>query len=570
MPGNKSFLTKDLNDKIIHWNLKTGKILGQINSSGYISEFLKDSTQFVTINGRSLVIYDLISYKQIATIYPLKGNNLDYIILTPDGRYDGTPEGMKKLIHFVAGNEVIELEQLKERYYEPGLWQKLMGYSDEPLRKIKGLDRIRLYPEINLTFNEKEEEIKVDLTSQGGGIGKVNFFINGIEMKTLNGVSDFNPERKTSLIINLEDFRKFIGTSNNTFSVKAYNDEGWLVSRPEEIIYKRGESEDLEFVNFTGSAIPNFYGIVIGTSDYSGTSTTLKDLDYPDKDALAIAQTLDLAASNLFQDEENMSENKTYITLLNTDPNRDKIPKTAGIQRVDLANKVNIKQTFKLVAQKAQPEDVLVIYLSGHGTNFRKDGELDGQFYYLTRDMSGFNLQDEGIRNQYAISTEELIQWLNDIPAQKKVLIMDACASGKAIEQVDEILAKKDIPSSQKRVLELMKDRTGLFMISGSSEGAASYEASPYGQGLLTYSLLQGMTGPALQNREYLDVMSWFNYAANLVPDLAAEFYQIQQPQIAAPYKATSFPIGKIGTDDRGKIPLNNPRPFFPSKCISK
>ena len=91
------------------------------------------------------------------------------------------------MIHFVAGNEVIELDQLKERYYEPGLWQKLMGYSDEPLRKIKGLDRIRLYPKINLAFNEEEEKINVNLTSRGGGIGEVNFYINGIEMKTAAG-----------------------------------------------------------------------------------------------------------------------------------------------------------------------------------------------------------------------------------------------------------------------------------------------------------------------------------------------------------------------------------------------
>ena len=349
------------------------------------------------------------------------------------------------------------------------------------------------------------------------------------------------------------------------FSIKAYNDEGWLASRPEEIVYSPSESKDL-IIDFEPQAktkaVPDFYGIVIGTSDYAGDNSSLKDLEYPDKDAVDIARALDFSARNLFIDDSDVGKNKIHIRLFNTDDQLRTLPDAPGVRIGGTPSKDNIKKAFTELSEIDQ-EDVLVIYLSGHGANYKKEGEQDGQFYYLTRDMTGFNLQDKTLREQYAISTEELIDWLNNIPAQKKVLIMDACASGKAVDRWDELLAQKEVPSSQKRVLEMMKDRTGLFMISGSTSDAVSYEASPYGQGLLTYSLLLGMSGPALQNSEYLDVLPWFTYAANKVPELASQFDVIQQPQVASPYKATSFPVGKVNNEDKAKIKLSQPKPYF-------
>ena len=44
----------------------------------------------------------------------------------------------------------------------------------------------------------------------------------------------------------------------------------------------------------------------------------------------------------------------------------------------------------------------------------------------------------------------------------------------------------------------------------GSAADAVSYEASRYGQGLLTYSLLQGMKGAALKEDQYVDVSKLF------------------------------------------------------------
>ena len=88
-----------------------------------------------------------------------------------------------------------------------------------------------------------------------------------------------------------------------------------------------------------------------------------------------------------------------------------------------------------------------------------------------------------------------------------------------------------------------MKDRLGLWILAGCAADAVSYESSRYGEGVLTYSLLQGMKldwqkvlrRDALSELpEYLDISMLFNYAANEVPKLAEGIGGIQRPLIAA------------------------------------
>jgi hypothetical protein len=109
--------------------------------------------------------------------------------------------------------------------------------------------------------------------------------------------------------------------------------------------------------------------------------------------------------------------------------------------------------------------------------------------------------------------------------------------------------------------LQRVKDRTGLFILAGCAADAVSYEASRYGQGLLTYSLLLGMRGAALKEDQQVDVGRLFDFAADRVPELAKDIGGIQRPVIASP-KGTSFPIGLVTAEDRARIPLRTPRPL--------
>ena len=220
--------------------------------------------------------------------------------------------------------------------------------------------------------------------------------------------------------------------------------------------------------------------------------------------------------------------------------------------------KSNIKKAFADFSKRAKPKDILIVYLAGHGLNY---GGEESDFYYLTADAQNGNLQDPVVREEVAISSHEFTEYIKTVPALKQIMILDACHSGKFAE---DLLAKREVKSAGEiRALERMKDRTGMYILSGSAADAVSYEASSFGQGLLTYSLLLGIKGAALRERQYLDVMNLFQYCVDEVPLLAQNIGGIQKPELRVPYAAESFDIGMLDEEINKKIILPTPKPVF-------
>jgi hypothetical protein len=122
-------------------------------------------------------------------------------------------------------------------------------------------------------------------------------------------------------------------------------------------------------------------------------------------------------------------------------------------------------------------------------------------------------------------------------------------------------IGQKDLNPSQVRALDRMKDRTGMFILTGSAANKVSYEAGQFGQGLLTYSLLEGMSGLALGPEKRVDVMTLFQYARDKVPEMAKSINGIQTPMLAFPANGGSFDIGIV--NEKVKIPLAQVKPVF-------
>ncbi|MEO6036874.1 MAG: hypothetical protein ABIQ93_00590, partial [Saprospiraceae bacterium] len=79
-------------------------------------------------------------------------------------------------------------------------------------------------------------------------------------------------------------------------------------------------------------------------------------------------------------------------------------------------------------------------------------------------------------------------------------------------------------------------------------------------QGLLTYSLLQGMSGLALKEGKYVDVNTLFQYSCDQVPLLAQGIGGVQKPILASPGGA-SFDIGLV--DAEVTISVAQVKPVF-------
>lgn len=510
------------------WDLDSGKIKHQLNNGNgqiNLAVFSTDGKFVLTTgNNHNMCLWDTESGAEMLRLYSFDGGG--YIHIHPSGLFDGSPGALEK-VFFRRGTEVVELAQLKDRYYEPGLWEKVM--KGEALRDVRGLDQLKLEPTIELQDIQKGE-IPIKLTKREGGYGKISIFINGKEVVADARSRGFDTSKTSQMVmVKIENHPFLKPGQENQILVKTWSADGFVESRGAVSVYKDPRPKS--------SIYPNFYGIVCGISEYQNSQL---NLTFSINDARAMSQVLQKGAANLF------GEDRTFIYTL-TSPGELK------------PTRENLQKVFDEIKAKSKPEDVLLIYLSGHGIVWGSDL---ADFYYLTSDA--FSLQstsysDPAIRQKYTVSTSDFTNWINAIPALKQVMIIDACGSGKA---VDNLIAARSVDPSQVRAIDRMKDRTGMFVISGCAADAVSYEATRYGQGLLTYALLQGMKGAALKDNKFIDIETLMQHAREEVPQMAYGIGGIQTPQILMP-KGGSFDIGLLSEIDKKEIPLANAKPVF-------
>ena len=106
-----------------------------------------------------------------------------WAVVDADGRYDASNGGDVEGLHWVVGLEAIALKQLKERYYDPGLLAKYMGFNKEPVRPVSAFTEAKLFPDADFAApTGKSTKLTLNLANRGGGIGKVQVFVNGKEV----------------------------------------------------------------------------------------------------------------------------------------------------------------------------------------------------------------------------------------------------------------------------------------------------------------------------------------------------------------------------------------------------
>ncbi|MCA9123201.1 MAG: caspase family protein [Planctomycetaceae bacterium] len=489
-----------------------------------------DRSRLVTaeLDGR-VRVWDTGTGKQLCTVFFLSHGA--WAVVDPDGRFDASNGGSVDELHWVVGSETINLGQLKNRYYEPGLLAKVLGHNDEPVRNVGAFKAPKLFPDVQVAVVDRSSStFRVTLTNQGGGIGRVAVKVNGKEVTADARSIVFDPQAaEASIEISLAGDPRLIGGVENLLEVEAFNAEGYLRSRGASVVF-----EPMEVMSQTR---PELYGLVVGVSDYRGDAI---DLHYAAKDAADFATALRLASSGLFGIEH------SHIELLSS---IDVSPERSATRR-------NVIAGLEKLAERCKPQDILVLYLAGHGLSY---GSEAGDFYFLVQDAHTADLADPEVRQQASISSEELTAIIRKSPALKQVMILDTCASGKFVDKFTE---RRDVPSSQIRALERVKDRTGIHILAGCAADRVSYETTTYAQGLLTYSLLAGMRGAALREEQFVDVGHLFNYAADQVPELAKGIGGIQRPILAVPRGGASFDIGRLTSKTRSQIPLQPALPL--------
>jgi hypothetical protein len=182
---------KDFPSFIYHTETGRSELLDPADSlTAYAAKhgLQKDERWLVVCKDRvSYQIIDAQTNNTVATLLIAEGQTNTWAVSVPSGLFDASPDMMESL-HYVSGMDIIDLEQLKERYYEPGLLAKVFGLSLETPRSVEALNAVDLYPEMHAKLSDDKLGLLVDLEPRSGGIGKISLFVNGKEV-----MEDANP-----------------------------------------------------------------------------------------------------------------------------------------------------------------------------------------------------------------------------------------------------------------------------------------------------------------------------------------------------------------------------------------
>jgi WD40 repeat protein len=539
-PDGRLILTASEDHTARLWDAATGQQIRffEGHSNGVKSATFSPDGRFVFTSSEDTTtrIWDAATGKELAVL--LSFGDGGWAVTDPEGRYDSNdPDNTPGLVWVTDSNRVIELKQLKDDYYTPNLLARIM--KGERLAAVKGLDLVPAPPDVAIAapYQPESKRLVLSIEDQGGGVGRLVVSVNDREVAVLDHPVAAHAVGKTAVTMDLS--AATLKPGENT--IKAYaKDAGNQIRSHEAIATFTVAATSKGFGVRASDAMaadykPQFYGIVIGTSRFGDPSM---DLQYPAHDAESMMTGLEIGADNLFGKEN------VHLRLLTTDAKEESGEPT----------KSNISAAFTDVMKNAKPTDVLLVYLSGHGVNLRTEKD---SYYYLTTDARSLEFENNSaLRQLTTVSAAELRQWLGakNMPL-KEVLILDTCAAGAANEEMSKLAEKRDVPPDQRRAVEFLKDATGTIILMGAAADKVSYEASKYGQGLVTYALLNGMRGRSIEEGSRLNVTHWFQNASEDVPQLAQSIGGIQKPVIAAP-SGTGFPVALLDPVDQAKIPL--------------
>ncbi|MFY0627584.1 MAG: caspase family protein [Reichenbachiella sp.] len=315
-----------------------------------------------------------------------------------------------------------------------------------------------------------------------------------------SGISSISVYQNTKLIFSEEEF-----SSNehvleeefevnllpgiNQFKIVATNLQG-IESRPNVID-----------INYTGeiAAAADLYVFAIGINEYLNP---LYNLNYAYKDAVTFLDQIQLGSARIF-------ENVHLETLYDKE-----------------AYKENIIKKFEDISNAAHPQDVFVFYYAGHGTI-----DLDNaanSYYLVPHDITQLYGRKQMLKER-GISSAELKSLFANIPAQKQLILLDACHSGGAADY----FAMRGSPE-EKAIVQLARS-SGTVVLAASGSQQFATEFAELGHGVFTHTLLEGLKGNADGGEKDGKIT---------VNELKA-YMEDQVPQISEKYGASAqFPTG--------------------------
>ncbi len=524
LTGSKILSTGNYENDANLWDVSSGNLVTKLNGHTHwitSSKFSLDGKTIATSSlDNTVKIWNAENGQLYCTFFLV--DSTDYFAQTPSGYYQCSRNGAK-LIHYVNKDlKVITFEQLDVKYNRPDLVLSAIGCKDSSLinfykelynKRIKklGFDitLFKLYsnilnvPEVDfqnrdtIHYNRTSNRLALDIKAKDDSLilDRFNVWINEVPLFGLRGISLRNRNKKrfdTTITAILSDGFNQIETSvTNVNGLESYR-------IPLQVNYLSPKSLQ-DTVYFIGIGVGHF-------------KDERMNLNYADKDIKAL--------DSLFR--SHFINYKSYVLL-------DSLVSTKAI----LALKDSLKKT--------SINDKVIVAVSGHG--LIDDDSLD--FYLATTDINFQKPQEKGI------PYDNIESLFDDIPARKKLLLLDACHSGeidkehiRLINKIDKNQSFKDaLDDAKKRSLqqqqgggiglqnsfEVMKElfadvsrSNGTVVISAARGNQLANEGDKWGNGAFTYAIKEGLlhTKADLNSDEKITVNELKDYVITSVSEL--------------------------------------------------
>lgn len=595
-PDGKMLATGSSDKTTKLWSVPDGAELYTLHGhSGFVTSvgFSSDGRILVTGGGDgSVKLWEVSSGTELATLVSVDQN--DWLVSTPDGLFDGSPDGWKRII-WRFDNKTFNyapVEAYFNDYFYPGLLQEIfqgkrpkapsgkelenrdrrrpsvvirqvqppLSSLNIPAEKMAPMNEGRTVA-IQIEATENVDQPVPESQPRSSGVQDLRLFRNGTLVKVWHGDVFDKSRGCVEMGVNASAQptgpRKAICTAvvsivagGNEFTAYAFNHDNLKSDDADPLVVTGDESLTRKGV---------FYVLAVGINQYQAAGYDLK---------FAVADVEEIGAELKLQQDKIGEYARTEVISL-TDELATKANILFALRRFAGDNQENagdkgssqLKKELEKI-RVLQPEDALVLYYAGHGS------AKEEHFYLMPHDVLP---SDDSHLRASSLSDVDLNEALERLDAGKLLMVIDACQSGQMLGAAKEGRG----PMNSKGLAQLAFDK-GMYILAAAQsyqaakEVSRSQEGKKIEHGLLTFALLEGLNQAKVDRTGKIRERDWMKYAVDQVPLMQVD--EMKQRQLAIEKGSSSqqgrgaqlvFAEGDDPTLEYEKRRVQRPRVFY-------
>ena len=495
------------NGQLKIYNLKGEEVANLVGHTSEVWSIALDGDRLVSgSSDQTIKVWDLSKLRgqmqPQLNLFISKDN--EWIAWTPEGFYNAS-KGAESYIgyHINQGAErearFLDISRFRKQFYRPDLIAKALNGEDirhyaqgididSILREGGGLPpKIEILTD-STTISGDTIEIGVDVCDMGGGFDNLNFYVDGKAVAYMSETKAFRVRKKQVKNCTLIVQKIPLAGGKHIIGFNATNKKGNILSNTPTISVVSTKKEIQK---------PNLHLLTLSINDYSDDEL---DLKFPNNDAKELTIRLKTIGKPIFANIYTYALKDSQVTIKQIDAKVDEITK------------------------KVKPNDVFVLYISGHGMT----NDADGDYYFIPYDCpNGADVTKKAI-NQLAFK-----KITSRINTPKTVILLDTCQSGS--------MASEELVNTS---VNRLGGNTGVAIIAGASSRQNAIDGYKK-HGIFTYTILEAMSNKKVYDfQDRLGIGDIAKYVKYLLPKLAKEeFGHVQNPTVYL-NGDTTFAIG--------------------------